>query len=348
MPPTNPLLFATLPPPVMEARRWLEGVEFPPERPLINLSQAAPIEPPPEALREAMAEMVRRRGRHPPLRPGARPAGAALGDRLALGRGLRRRHPARGRGGDRRLQPGLLRRGRHAGGAGRRGDAAGAVVLQPQDVARYGRHRDRGGPLRRRHAARPRGGAGAPQPAGQGDRARHPQQPHRGGIRARGGRGLRAAGAGARRGADPRRDLPRLPLAASAAAHALRGPRLARHGGAPLFVLQGVPADRPPGRRDDRRARAAGGGGEVPRHRHHLPAAARAEGGALGPAQPRRLAGGRAGGDPAPARGGDGGARRPARLAAARLRRLLRLRRAPARASAPTPWRGRWCARSRC
>ena len=43
----------------MEARRWLAGVDFPPERPLLNLSQAAPIEPPPEALREAMAEMVR-------------------------------------------------------------------------------------------------------------------------------------------------------------------------------------------------------------------------------------------------------------------------------------------------
>jgi aspartate/methionine/tyrosine aminotransferase len=46
-------------PPVMEARRWLDGVAFPPDRPLINVSQAAPVAPPPEALREAMAEMVR-------------------------------------------------------------------------------------------------------------------------------------------------------------------------------------------------------------------------------------------------------------------------------------------------
>ncbi len=39
-----------------EARRWLEGVSFPPERPLINVSQAAPVDPPPEALRKAIAE----------------------------------------------------------------------------------------------------------------------------------------------------------------------------------------------------------------------------------------------------------------------------------------------------
>ncbi|SLN37649.1 Aspartate aminotransferase [Roseovarius albus] len=43
-------------PPVMEARRWLEGVEFPPERPLINVSQAAPVDPPPESLRKVIAE----------------------------------------------------------------------------------------------------------------------------------------------------------------------------------------------------------------------------------------------------------------------------------------------------
>ena len=59
MTPFSPLIRRTAPPPVMEARRWLAGVDFPPERPLLNLSQAAPVEPPPEALREAMAEMVR-------------------------------------------------------------------------------------------------------------------------------------------------------------------------------------------------------------------------------------------------------------------------------------------------
>jgi len=59
MNPMSPLVKRTAPPPVMEARRWLAGLDFPAERPLINLSQAAPIEPPPEAMREAMAEMVR-------------------------------------------------------------------------------------------------------------------------------------------------------------------------------------------------------------------------------------------------------------------------------------------------
>jgi aspartate/methionine/tyrosine aminotransferase len=50
-----PALAATPAPPVMEARRWLEGVEFTPERPLLNLSQAAPVLPPPAPLQEAMS-----------------------------------------------------------------------------------------------------------------------------------------------------------------------------------------------------------------------------------------------------------------------------------------------------
>lgn len=54
--PLNPALAATFAPPVMEARRWLEGVTFPPDRPLINVSQAAPVDPPPEPLRRAIAE----------------------------------------------------------------------------------------------------------------------------------------------------------------------------------------------------------------------------------------------------------------------------------------------------
>lgn len=54
--PLNPAIASTAPPPIMEARRWLDGVRFPPERPLINVSQAAPVDPPPMALRQAMAE----------------------------------------------------------------------------------------------------------------------------------------------------------------------------------------------------------------------------------------------------------------------------------------------------
>lgn len=56
MHPLNPAMRATDPPPVMEARRWLEGVAFPPDRPLINVSQAAPTDPPPLALRQALAK----------------------------------------------------------------------------------------------------------------------------------------------------------------------------------------------------------------------------------------------------------------------------------------------------
>ncbi len=48
----------TFAPPVMEARRWLDGATFPPDRPLINVSQAAPVDPPPEPLRRAMADAL--------------------------------------------------------------------------------------------------------------------------------------------------------------------------------------------------------------------------------------------------------------------------------------------------
>ena len=54
----NPALAATEPPPVMEARRWIAGATFPPDRPLLNLSQAAPVDPPPEPLRRAMADIA--------------------------------------------------------------------------------------------------------------------------------------------------------------------------------------------------------------------------------------------------------------------------------------------------
>jgi aspartate/methionine/tyrosine aminotransferase len=47
---------ATFSPPVMEARRWLDGVEHPGDRPLINVSQAAPVDPPVPAMRQAMAD----------------------------------------------------------------------------------------------------------------------------------------------------------------------------------------------------------------------------------------------------------------------------------------------------
>ena len=54
----NPHLAATQAPPVMEARRWIAGATFPADRPLLNLSQAAPADPPPEPMRRAMADLV--------------------------------------------------------------------------------------------------------------------------------------------------------------------------------------------------------------------------------------------------------------------------------------------------
>ncbi|MES2916908.1 MAG: aminotransferase [Pseudomonadota bacterium] len=54
--PLNPAFAATEPPPVMEARRWIDGVTFPADRPLINVSQAAPVDSPPLGLRQALAE----------------------------------------------------------------------------------------------------------------------------------------------------------------------------------------------------------------------------------------------------------------------------------------------------
>lgn len=56
--PLNPAVAATLDPPVMEARRWLTEIPLPEGRPLLNLSQAAPVEPPPPPLRAAMARAV--------------------------------------------------------------------------------------------------------------------------------------------------------------------------------------------------------------------------------------------------------------------------------------------------
>lgn len=56
--PISRTIAAAFTPPVMEARRWLEGVDFPPERPLLNLSQAAPVDPPPAPLRRAMLDAI--------------------------------------------------------------------------------------------------------------------------------------------------------------------------------------------------------------------------------------------------------------------------------------------------
>lgn len=54
----NPALLATDTPPIPEARRWLDGLTLPEGMPLLNVSQAAPTDPPPEALRRHIAELA--------------------------------------------------------------------------------------------------------------------------------------------------------------------------------------------------------------------------------------------------------------------------------------------------
>jgi len=54
--PVNPNLARALTPPIMEVQRWVRETAFPADRALLNLSQAAPVEPPPRALAQAMAE----------------------------------------------------------------------------------------------------------------------------------------------------------------------------------------------------------------------------------------------------------------------------------------------------
>ena len=56
--PFAPRILSTEAPAVMEAWRWLEGVAFPPERPLLVFSQAAPAVPPPEPLLQALSRIV--------------------------------------------------------------------------------------------------------------------------------------------------------------------------------------------------------------------------------------------------------------------------------------------------
>ena len=56
--PLNPSFAATFAPPVPEARRWLTETQLPTGYPLLNLSQAAPVEPPTAALRSAMARAI--------------------------------------------------------------------------------------------------------------------------------------------------------------------------------------------------------------------------------------------------------------------------------------------------
>ena len=186
MTPFSPLIQRTAPPPVMEARRWLAGVDFPPERPLLNLSQAAPVEPPPEALREAMAEMVR-------AEADTHLYGPVLG-LPALRSEIAWRWSAL-YGGDIRPDEVAITAGCNQAfctavttlaAPRRRGDAAGPLVLQPQDVARHDRHRDGArSPCGPDMLPDPGAARALHEPPRQGDRPRHPEQPDRRRVPAR-------------------------------------------------------------------------------------------------------------------------------------------------------------------
>jgi len=54
----NSLTARTFLPPVMEARRWLDEVNVSEQRSFINVSQAAPVDPPPAEMRQMIAETV--------------------------------------------------------------------------------------------------------------------------------------------------------------------------------------------------------------------------------------------------------------------------------------------------
>ncbi|MGY6632598.1 MAG: aminotransferase [Alkalilacustris sp.] len=56
--PLSPAMARTFAPPVMEARRWVQDATLPDGMALINVSQAAPLEPPPEPLRRALADAI--------------------------------------------------------------------------------------------------------------------------------------------------------------------------------------------------------------------------------------------------------------------------------------------------
>lgn len=51
-----PRTSATFVSPIVESRRWVDGATFPADRPLLNVSQAAPVDPPPAPLCAAIAQ----------------------------------------------------------------------------------------------------------------------------------------------------------------------------------------------------------------------------------------------------------------------------------------------------
>ena len=76
--PINPNMAHAFAPPVMEARRWLDGIAFPDDRPLINVSQAAPVDLPHADLRAGRARSSATTSSHSAVTSTAVIADAAL------------------------------------------------------------------------------------------------------------------------------------------------------------------------------------------------------------------------------------------------------------------------------
>ena len=51
-------------PPIADVHGWIAGMQFPANRPLFDVAQAVPVDPPPQALRETVAELLIRDGLH--------------------------------------------------------------------------------------------------------------------------------------------------------------------------------------------------------------------------------------------------------------------------------------------
>jgi len=79
----NDLVRAVTPPPVAQAQAWIDGRVFPPEMPLLDLSQAVPGYAPAAELAAHLAGAARE--------PATAPARAACGARRGDGRRMRRR-----------------------------------------------------------------------------------------------------------------------------------------------------------------------------------------------------------------------------------------------------------------
>jgi hypothetical protein len=192
----------------MEARRWVAEAVFPPDRPLINVSQAAPVEPPPEALARHRRGVMNDPGAHlygpvlglPELR-------AELAARWSAEYGGRSR-PRRWRSPRAATRPSAR--------PWRRSPGRGDEVLLPTpgiSITRCGstwRASGRCPCPRGRGSSRSGGGGRARHRAHAGGGARLAQQSGRGGISGRNWSPPSATSRAPPPRADPRRDLPRL------------------------------------------------------------------------------------------------------------------------------------------